>query len=402
MKVLFISSAEEIGGSEHIFKILLLNFKDRFDVCFLGTKGKFFKNIVESNITSYYSWGLSKLNRNKKKNANLVSVLIQLVLRILVTTMAVFQLVLKIKPDVIHCNNLNSAIRVVFALSITKVLRLFLPVKIKWIYTRHEASYLQSIDKSLDFVCMSLFDKITFVSKATLNSSVASKFGKFQRKSIIIYNGIDTALFFKNQEKREQFRKSIMTDETTCVIASVGRISKSKGSDLLVEAFCQCSAQVPEKRPMLVLIGPVIDEDISFVQKLKEKIVLESMTDKIVFYGTCSEMESTFCGIDIIVAASTQKTSESFGLTLVEGMACGSIAIGSRTGGISEVIDDQKTGFLFDADNRESLEKVLLYVIKNLNTFEALRKNARQSVADKFNKIEMVEKYATIFSGLHS
>ena len=94
---------------------------------------------------------------------------------------------------------------------------------------------------------------------------------------------------------------------------------------------------------------------------------------------------------DILIAPS--KSHESFGLVLVEAMSLGKPVVATNVGGMAEVIDDKKTGFICTSNCHMSLaEKIeLLAVNQSLRT--AMGKAGRQRYLDYFQGFKMAKEY---------
>ncbi len=123
----------------------------------------------------------------------------------------------------------------------------------------------------------------------------------------------------------------------------IGRVTKEKGMDLLLEAF----AALPEKQLVVVGAGASLDD----YKARAEKRGLSNIR----FEGFCSrerinELLSTARAL--IVASQTYET---FGMSVVEAYANGVPVIAGKLGGFSEVVKEGKTGLLFTHDSVASL-----------------------------------------------
>jgi glycosyltransferase involved in cell wall biosynthesis len=82
------------------------------------------------------------------------------------------------------------------------------------------------------------------------------------------------------------------------------------------------------------------------------------VSERIHFLGFMKNPHHFYQACDAVVLASKRET---FGLVLIEAMQAGTAVIGSNSGGVVEIIDDNETGLLFEALNSESLaEKIAL------------------------------------------
>ena len=99
--------------------------------------------------------------------------------------------------------------------------------------------------------------------------------------------------------------------------------------------------------------------------------------------------------IDIYVIPSI--IEESFGVAALEASAMGIPVIGSRIGGIPEIIIDRQTGILFNPGNIDDLVKALELLINSSKLRNDLGNNAREFVKNKYiwknNVEELLNKY---------
>ena len=136
-------------------------------------------------------------------------------------------------------------------------------------------------------------------------------------------------------------------------ILFVGGLGKVKGIDVLLNAVPIIRKEIPN---LHVYIAGSGYED-NNLKKLVEELNIENNVN---FLGFISgdEKYAYYKSADIYVQPSRYET---FGVVLLEAMACGKPIVASNVGGIPFVVDDGKTGLLFESENVEELaEKVIL------------------------------------------
>lgn len=124
---------------------------------------------------------------------------------------------------------------------------------------------------------------------------------------------------------------------------------KHKGFDVAINAAR--ILQQHSDKIHFILLGSGPEE-----QALKE---LASDLDNLSFAGNQSNMGDWFGAADLLIHTSY---TEGMGSVILEAMAAGLPVIGSRAGGIPDVIQDQESGLLFDIGNAEQLASAILRI----------------------------------------
>lgn len=200
--------------------------------------------------------------------------------------------------------------------------------------------------------CFDISDKIWFVSEAG-KTSCLTKYSVEKQKCRIIYNGISPQFIeigAKNKvDKRDNYN-----------IVYIGRLSKEKGVHLLIEAFSKIA---DEYDVALSIIGGGKERD--KLEKLVSELKIE---DKVKFWGQQLDVGRFLAEASIFVYPST--CQEVFGISIVEAMAYGIPCIANRVGGIPEIIEDGKNGFLTDMPSAEEIAVLMKKVISMYETGE--------------------------------
>jgi len=117
-----------------------------------------------------------------------------------------------------------------------------------------------------------------------------------------------------------------------------------------------------------------------------EKITrIWDLSDKVTFHGQNNNVEEILTQYGIGVLCSTKRYREGISNSLLEYMGAGLIAIGTNVGATAEIITDSVNGFLFEAENPDSLYSRIRYSINHPEEMAAIRQNAYQTLDEKFN-----------------
>ncbi|HEY5601612.1 MAG TPA: glycosyltransferase family 4 protein [Gammaproteobacteria bacterium] len=173
-----------------------------------------------------------------------------------------------------------------------------------------------------------------------------------------LYYGVEAPPTLNAQQKAA-LRKTFNIPENSFAIGMVGRIEAGKGQHLLLEAIRQLAAQGAKVHA--TIIGPAMNP--AYEAALKKQAAEWRLTGAIHFYGSHNNPIEIMAAFDVVVLATKQET---FGLVLIEAMRNGVAVIGTRVGGVPEIIDEGITGLMFEPENaRELAEKLLLLTNDN-------------------------------------
>jgi glycosyltransferase involved in cell wall biosynthesis len=105
-----------------------------------------------------------------------------------------------------------------------------------------------------------------------------------------------------------------------------------------------------------------------------------------------------YSALDVFVVPSR---IESFGLTALEAMACGTPVVAFRTGGLPEVVADGETGLLEkEIGSASGLAQKLLWLLQHPEERQSMGRAARASVETDFSDELMAKRYMTIYTEL--
>lgn len=134
-----------------------------------------------------------------------------------------------------------------------------------------------------------------------------------------------------------------------------GRLAREKGVEVLLRAFTQAAPSLPaDWRLKVVGDGPMREE----LEKLSEEL---SSADRVDFVGykTGAELRALVKGARFSVVPSTWHENMPF--SVVESLLAGTPVIGSRMGGIPELVTDGQTGFTFTSGDVNELADLLRF-----------------------------------------
>lgn len=301
------------------------------------------------------------------------------------------------KPDIVHLHN--------FAHQISpSILHVFKKYKIPCVMTMHDyklvcASYALLAHGNICEKCAGNSYINCFMEGCVKNSKAKSLLNTVEmylhHKVLHIYDLIDVFIspskFLKNKIEEmgfkgrieylpnfvnhEEYQPSYQWTEKSIVY--FGRLSEEKGLLTLIQAVKSC----PDITLKIIGDGP-----------LRERLELNVKDEgkhNIIFLGhkTGEDLKTEIRKSMFVVLPS--KWYENNPRSIIEGFALGKPVLGSRIGGIPELVIDNETGLMFESGNVEDLRVKIIQLFHDTKEIEHMGRNARRLIENELN----AEKY---------
>jgi glycosyltransferase involved in cell wall biosynthesis len=217
-----------------------------------------------------------------------------------------------------------------------------------------------------------------------------SKFFKFKKKFLVIFRGINVD-YFDSSSRLESEEKKILQkweiNKEKKIILMPGRLTSWKGQELFIDAINLVKIELGYEAFHVVILGSDQGRDL-YKKKLIRLIEQYRLTNQIKFIDHCDDMALAYKVSDIIVSASIEP--EAFGRVSVEAQSMEKIIIASNIGGSNETIINEKTGFLFESGDANSLSKKIIQAITmDESSIKTIGREGRKNIIKKFNVEKM-------------
>jgi len=193
---------------------------------------------------------------------------------------------------------------------------------------------------------------------------------KAKEKAEVIYNGVDTASFYK-PDKKLNLKIQLGFSHEDFIIGHVARIVPTKGQMTLVKAFRQVVLKYPQAR--LLLIGSPLFGSEDYFLRIKQYIQDHQLGDKVLMPGYVNDLTNAYAAMDIFVYPVEEK--DTCPLSILGALAAGAPIIASRIDGIYEVIKDAEDVYFYEKENDKVLALLISELIERGNYPEKAAKN---------------------------
>ena len=204
--------------------------------------------------------------------------------------------------------------------------------------------------------------------------------------AVEITPGVDTARFTPGAPASQRPR-------TVLYVGRMDRTSAWKGVDVLIRAFAG-PAGLPGARLRLVGGGDAVPDHLRLAAELgvadRVDAVGELTGDALV-----AELRTA-----AVLALPSRTEAESFGMALVEAMACATPVVGSEVGGIPHVVTDGDTGLLVPPGDPAALAAACRRILDDGPLADRLGAAGRRRAEERYAWDGLTERYAELFRGL--
>jgi N-acetyl-alpha-D-glucosaminyl L-malate synthase BshA len=224
-------------------------------------------------------------------------------------------------------------------------------------------------------------DSVTAVSKY-LHDVTEREFG-IRREIHVIPNFVDGDLFHPGEVS--PYARSLCREEEA-VLVHISNFRPVKRIPDVLAVFDRVRKEIPAR---LLLIGDGPD------RSLAERIARErGIEERTTFLGSVPSIE-TILPVGRLFLLPSDK--ESFGLGALEAMACGIPVIGTSAGGLPEVVEDGKSGYLRPVGDVEGMAEAALSLLRDPQKHEAFSREARRRAVEEFPQDAMVARYRKVY-----
>jgi glycosyltransferase involved in cell wall biosynthesis len=184
-------------------------------------------------------------------------------------------------------------------------------------------------------------------------------------------------------------------NEEVFQILSVGYLIERKGFKYLIKAVKKVLKEYNNVTLKIIGSGPLKN-------KLQYLITELKLVNQVKLIGNVSDNEllHLYNSSDLFILPSitdTQGNTEGLGVVLLEAMACELPVIGSKVGGIPDIIIDNETGLLVNEKDILELSMKIKYLIDNKELRQKLATNGLNRVNKKFSWNQVMNSYLNIY-----
>lgn len=210
-------------------------------------------------------------------------------------------------------------------------------------------------------------------------ASLVENHAELAAKTAVVYNPVPKPLEADHPQRAAGLRAG-----TAAVIGLVGRVTPGKGHHVLLEAAALLAGRGLDFR--LAVVGapdPSSAADAAYLQSLKQSARRLGLESRLEWAGYQADVDPYYATFDVLAMPSI--VTEGLGMVALEAMQWGVPVVGSRLGGILEIVREGENGLLFTPGDTASLAASLERVLTDPVLRARLEAGARPSVDERFS-----------------
>jgi len=227
--------------------------------------------------------------------------------------------------------------------------------------------------------------KLVMVISESIEKRMADAFGVPKEKMRLIYRGVDLGKYPYYPDKYNVAKDPF-------IVINIGRLTPLKGQDDFIKAMKKV---LEKKQAEAWIVGSRKKRRMDYLGKLKGLAKNLGIEKQIKFLGLRYDVEKLLKKADCLVLSTV--TQEGFGRTIIEAGATGTACLGSKVGGIKEIIEDGETGLLFPPRDPKKMAEAILKMLGNIELRRKCSRNLRKKVEKRFTLDEMARQTLAVY-----
>lgn len=386
-KILFCITKSNWGGAQRYVYDLATNLsRDKYEaVVVLGGNGKLREKLEASSVRTV---SVSSLKRDVGIFSDISSFF---------ELMRIFR---KEKPDIIHLNSSKMGGIGGLAGRIARVKKIIFTAH-GWAYNEERSLTQKFAIAILHFITVA-FSNLTIAVSEKAKEQFKSG-GLMKKKMVVIHNGIGEIEFIEKEKARQELVevKPPQTEKMKEAIKSeslwmgtISELHKNKGLRYAIEAI---KKNLETKHQSFQKVIFIIMGEGEERKNLEEIIKTNNLEEFVFLVGNVENASSYLKAFDIFTLTSI---TEALPYAILEAGKAGIPIIASNVGGISEIIDDMKSGILLQPKKPKEISDATEYLINHPDKKETFPLLLKKKIDKEFSLDKMLSETIKIYDSI--
>lgn len=264
------------------------------------------------------------------------------------------------------------------------------------VYRLHDilsAAHFSQANRSVAVTLANRFASLVIANSKATGAAFVEAGGRLDITKVV-YNGFEPGLYQNHTSNHGQVRQQLGLDRQF-LIGHFSRLSSWKGQHVLIEALAHCPKDVAA-----VFVGDAMFGEQDYVQGLHEQVAILGLEKRVRFVGFRSDVVPVMATCDLVAHTST--APEPFGRVIVEAMLCARPVIAAQAGGVTELVEPGKTGWLVSPNDPLQLAAAITTCRNQPEQTAAIAREAQSQASQRFNLTAINQQIALLLCQINS
>jgi len=270
------------------------------------------------------------------------------------------------QPDLVHCHSIRAGFAARISAVITRT-----PVVYTvhgWAHGERRTWWSPAVSRTLERLAARFTKKIICVSEYDREIARRDKIGRPEQYAVI-RNGISSQNYDPSKP-RNSVEPELNNNFHRPILISVARLSTPKNFDTLLEGIRLTKAA----QLLIVGEGPLRPRIENLIRQM-------DLTDRVQLVGSRNDIPDLLATSDIFVLSSK---IEGLPMSVIEAMMMGLPIVASKVGGLPELVEDGRTGFLVSENDPLELSKAISKLLDNQDLRTSMGQLGRKKAIAEF------------------
>ena len=213
-----------------------------------------------------------------------------------------------------------------------------------------DAEHFSSTNRRVAVALANRFASLVIANSEATRTAFLQSGGRLEIARVV-YNGFQPENYQADSSEVNKIKQDLEL-EGKFVLGHFSRLSPWKGQHILLEALTQCPENV-----IALLVGDALFGEDEYVEQLHKQVADFGLKNRVKFLGFRSDIVPLMTACNLVAHTST--SPEPFGRVIIEAMLCKTPIVASAAGGVVELVNPGKTGWLVTPGNSEELANVI-------------------------------------------
>jgi len=362
LKVLFYSHSDEVSGAEISLLLTMIHIQG-VNALLAAPEGELLQRARDNGLD------VRPIRSHRARMSRNPLDLVRGIIGIMVAGVRLRLLISDENPDILHANSIRAGLIALIGTCWTGTATVWhvrdnLPMNVVGRMIRRIAA-------------------IQATGVITISYAIRDNFSKAERlrkKTFVVYNGIPVDVL--PTQPTDSMRDNLEVSSSGFVVGVVGQIALWKRQADAVQAFARFAQNYPDSELWIVGSPKFRSENTAYYESLQAQSRQLGLQSRIRFLGFQPDVMRVMDAIDVLLVPSE---NEPFGRVIIEAMLAGKPVIGTRGGGIPEIIVDGETGILVNQGDLSGMSDALQEMFRSPHRRRALGDNGRKRCLVRFS-----------------